>query len=107
MGRGLKVGIVVPLQIKGDRGEVNNFRRVCLLVMGSRILARIADKRIGVWAEKVDILVDDNMAGFRRGRSTVDVVQVMVRLEEDVEDLRRRVLGSSRDPWGMAGCPAS
>ena len=64
--------------------------------MGSRILARIAAKRLEVWAEKVGF-IDDNQAGFRRGRSTADVVQVMVRLEEDVEDLRRRVLGGSRD----------
>ena len=49
--------------------------------MVSRILARIAAMRLGVWAEKVGIL-DDNQAGFRRGRSTADVVQVMVRLEE-------------------------
>ena len=35
--------------------------------------------------------------GFRRGRSTGDVVQVMFRLEEGVEDLRRTVLGGSRD----------
>ena len=56
--------------------------------MGSRILARIAVKRLRVWAESVGIL-DDNQAGFRRGISTADVVQVMVRLEEDVEDLRR------------------
>ena len=65
--------------------------------MGSRILARIAAKRLDVWAEKVGIL-DDNQAGFRRGRSTAVVVQVMVRLEVDVEDLRRRVWGGSRDP---------
>ena len=92
----MKVGIMVPLHKKGDKGEVNNFRGVCLLAMGSRILARIAAKRLGVWAESMGIL-DDNQAGFRRGRSTADVVQVMVRLEEDVEDLRRRVLGGSRD----------
>ena len=86
----------MPLLKKGDKGEVNNFRGVCLLAMGSRILARIAAKRLEVWAEKVDIL-DDNQVGFRRGRSTADVVQVMARLEEDVEDLRRSVLAGSRD----------
>ena len=31
------------------------------------------------------------------GQSTADVVLVMVRLEEDVEDVRRSVLGGSRD----------
>ena len=94
--KGLKVGIMVPLHKKGDRGEVNNFRGVCLLAMGSRIIATRAAKRLGVWAERVDIL-DDNQAGFRRGKSTANVVHVMVRLEEDVEDLRSRVLGVCRD----------
>ena len=42
-------------------------------------------------------ILDNNQAGSRRERSTADVVQVMVRLEEDVEDLRRRVLGDSKD----------
>ena len=50
--------------------------------MGSRILARIATTRLGVWAEKVGIL-DDNQAGFRRRRSTSNVVQFRVRLEEE------------------------
>ena len=45
---GTKVGIMVPLHKKGDRWEVNNFRGKCLLAMGSRILARIATKRLGV-----------------------------------------------------------
>ena len=92
----MKNGIMVPLHKMEIGGEVNNFRGLCLLAMGSRILARIAAKRLGVWAESVGIL-DDNQAGFRRGRSTADVVQVMVRLEEDVEDFRMRVLGGSRD----------
>ena len=46
--------------------------------------------RLGMWAEKVGIQ-DENHAGFRKGRSMPDVVQVMVRMLEDVEDGRRRV----------------
>ena len=47
-----------------------------------------------MWAEKIGIL-DENPAGFKRGRSMPDVVQVMVRMQEDVED-RRRVDVSER-----------
>ena len=90
----LKAGIMIPLHKKGDRGEVNNYRGVCLLAMGSRVLARIVARRSGVWAERVRLL-DENQAGFRRGRSTADVVQIMVRLEEDVVDGRRRVIGGN------------
>ena len=46
--------------------------------------------KLGMWAEKIGIL-DENPVGFRRGRSMSEVVQVMVRMQEDVEDRRRRV----------------
>ena len=51
--------------------------------------------KLGMWAEKIGIL-DENPAGFRRGRSMSDVVQVMVRMQEDVEDRRRRLDVSER-----------
>ena len=85
----LKTGVIVPLFKKGNRNDPNNYRGVCLLALGSRILARILAKRIGEWAETLKLL-DENQAGFRRGRSTADVVQIMVRIEEDVQDLKRR-----------------
>ena len=43
-------------------------------------------------------LLDDNQAGFRGGRSTADATQVMMRLEEDAEDLKKR-----RERGGGAG----
>ena len=88
---GLKTGIIVPLFKKGDRNDANNYRGVCLLAMGSRILARIISKRIGTWAENLRLL-DENQAGFRKGRSTADIVQIMVRIEEDTTDLKRRIV---------------
>ena len=86
----LKVGGMVPLFKKGDREEKNNYRGVVLLAMASRILARVLAKRLAWWAEKVG-LVDENQAGFRKGRSTADIVQIMGRIQEDVTDCRRRV----------------
>jgi hypothetical protein len=86
----LKVGIVVPLHKKGDRNLRDNYRGVVLLAMGSRILARIMANRIRIWAEKLD-LFDDDQSGFRKGRSTADATQVMIRIQEDATDLRRRM----------------
>ena len=80
-----KSGIIVPLFKKGDRKDTNNYRGVCLLSMCSRVLARVIAKRLSEWAEGLGLL-DDNQAGFRSGRSTADVVQMMVRMQEDVED---------------------
>ena len=96
-----KSGIMIPLFKKGDRSEPGNYRGVCLLSMCSRILARVIAKRVSAWAEGLGLL-DDNQAGFRSGRSTADVVQMMVRVQEDVEDCRRRVNDVSECEWPVA-----
>ena len=96
-----KVGIIVPLFKKGDRKDVNNYRGVCLLSMCSRVLARVIAKRLALWSECLGLL-DDNQAGFRVGRSTADVVQMMVRMEEDVEDCKRRVNDVNAYDWPTA-----
>jgi len=95
---GLKGGLVVPLHKKGDRNNRDNYRGVCLLAMGSRILARVVSKRLRWWAEELG-LVEENQAGFRRGRSTADATQVMVRIWEDSRDYRLRTEGQgNREP---------
>ena len=58
--------------------------------MCSRVLGIVIAKRVGRWAEHLKLL-DENQAGFRKGRSTADVVQVMQRIQEDVVDYKRRV----------------
>ena len=55
----LKVGVMVPLHKKGDRNDRNNYRGVCLLTMGSRVLARVIAKRLSWWAERLELL-DEN-----------------------------------------------
>ena len=86
----LKVGLVIPLHKKGNINLPNNYRGVVLLAMGSRILARIMADRLRIWAEALGLL-DEEQAGFRKGRSTADVTQIMVRIQEDCVDLMRRV----------------
>ena len=85
----LKTGQIIPLFKKGDKNDRNNYRGVCLLAMGSRILGKIMAERLRWWAEFMN-LTDENQSGFRAGRSTTDATQMMVRLEEDTVDLRRR-----------------
>lgn len=101
-----KVGLMVPLHKKGDRNDRNNYRGVCLLSMCSRVLGRVLAKRLGWWAEHLELL-DENQAGFRKGRSTADVTQMMVRIHEDVEDGRRRenegrMTEMNEDDWPTA-----
>ena len=85
----LKTGQMVPLFKKGDRNCKDNYRGICLLSMGSRILARVMASRLRWWSEHLG-LVDENQCGFRPGRSTADATQIMVRIQEDAVDLRRR-----------------
>ena len=40
--------------------------------------------------QKATDLLDDNQAGFRKGRSTADATQILMRLQEDGVDLRKR-----------------
>ena len=100
----LKIGLVIPLYKKGDRNNANNYRGVCLLAMGSRILARIMASRLRVWSEKMNLL-DDDQAGFRKNRSTADVTQIMFRIQEDTRDLLNRATaaGTNIDEGEMPG----
>ena len=77
---------MIPLFKKGDKNNINNYRGVCLLAMGSRITARIAASRLRIWAEDMELL-DNDHAGFGKKRSTADVIQIMVRIQEDTRDL--------------------
>ena len=86
----LKVGLVIALHKKGDKDNPNNFRGVVLLAMGSRILARVLANRLRIWSERLGLL-DDNQSGFRKGRSTADATQIMIRIQEDVVDLMKRL----------------
>ena len=82
-------GLVVPIFKKGDRKSLDNYRGVCLLSAISRILARIMATRIRKWTEEENI-IDDTQCGFRKGRSTADATQIVIRVNEEV--LRRRGL---------------
>ena len=74
----------VHLHKKGDRNDVINYRGVCLLAMGSRILAKFLSKKLRNSAECLGLL-DDNQSGFRTGRSTADATQILVRITEDTK----------------------
>jgi len=79
----LKVGVVIPLFKKGDRSEPNNYRGIFLLPTLSSIHGRILATRIRVWAAEINLL-DENQAGFRKGRSTADATQIFILSQEDL-----------------------
>ena len=95
MGRILKVGAIIPLFKKGDKIDPNNYRGICLLPMLSRVLSRILATRIRMWAEEMNLL-DENQAGFRKDRSTVDATQVFIPIQEDSVMLQNSLDGQGQ-----------
>ena len=59
-----------------------------MLSMASRILARIMATRVRQWIEDIKYM-DDTQCGFGTRRSTADVSQVIMRVNEEVQ----RVIG--------------
>ena len=86
----LKIGMVIPLFKKGDKDNPGNYRGICLRSIASRILTRILANRLRIWVEKLNLL-DDNQSGFRKDRSTADATQIMIRIQEETDDLRKRL----------------
>ena len=64
----IKVGQVVPLFKKGSRKDLNNYRGVCLLIMASRILAKIMSWRLRTWSERMGLMDDNQQAITLRRR---------------------------------------
>ena len=73
---------VIALFKKGDRSKLDNYRGICLLQVVSKLIARIAAKRITKHLEESGFLAEEQW-GFRPYRSSVDAVFVMSRLMAD------------------------
>ena len=55
---------------------------MCLLPLISRICARVLATRVRIWAENIGAL-GENQSGFRTSRSTCDVTQIVLRVNEE------------------------
>ncbi len=86
----LKEGVIIPLFKKGYKNNTINYRGICLASMGTKVLDRVMADRLRIWAEKLNLL-DDEQSGFRWGRSTIDKTKIMIRIQEETVDLRRRM----------------
>ena len=91
-------GIIFPLFKKVVRKNVYKYRIKCLLSMCSCIHAKVFAKRLAWWAEWFGLL-DKNQANFRPGRPMLDVLQIIVRMEEDVGCCKRRVNKNNLHEW--------
>ena len=67
---------------KGDASNVDNYRGITLVSCMSKLFTSILNKRITVLCEYLKFakfnIISDAQFGFRKGRSTVDVVFVLM-----------------------------
>ena len=72
-------GILVALHKKEDRTICSNYRGICILPVGYKILSYILYKRLRIHCENV---IGDYQAGFRQSRSTIDQIFILRQMLE-------------------------
>lgn len=78
-----KEGVIITIPKKGDLGDCKNWRGITLLNTIEKVLAFIILGRI---LPSVDILLRQEQAGFRKGRSCVDHINTLrLIIEQSVE----------------------
>lgn len=63
--------VIVPLYKKGSKSECNNYRGISLLSVPGKVLTRIICNRLEPYLDKI---LRDGQCGFRRKRSTIDMI---------------------------------
>ena len=72
--------IVAIYKNKGDRADCGNSHGISLLSVGGKILARVMLNRL--LTHVAEVMLPESQCGFRRGRSTIDMVFVARLLQE-------------------------
>ena len=72
--------IILAHKQKGDRAECSNSRGISLLSVAGKVLAKIM--LTSLLEHVVDLVLPESQCGFRRGRSTIDMIFVARQLQE-------------------------
>ena len=72
--------IVTIYKRKGDRADCGNSHGISLLSAAGKVLARVMLRRLLIHV--VDIVVPESQCGFRRHRSTIDMIFIAQLLQE-------------------------
>ena len=78
--------IVTLYKNKGDRSDCNNHRGISLLSVVGKVFARVVLKKLQVLAEGV---YSESQCGFRRDRSTIDMIFTLSLLKEKCREQRQ------------------
>lgn len=74
-----KEGIIVPLYKKGDRRVCSNYRGITLTSQVGKLYERVMELKI---RSHIEVNLKEEQYGFRRGRSTVDLIFSIKQLME-------------------------
>jgi len=67
-------GLISPIYKKGEKGEVKNYREVTLMDTVYKIYANNLNERL---KKEVERKLEEELFGFREGRSTIDTIYVL------------------------------
>lgn len=70
-------GVIIPIHKKGNIDDVNNYRGITLVSCLSKLFTTIINKRIESFCNNNNV-ISDAQFGFRKGRSTVDAIFVLM-----------------------------
>lgn len=88
----IKVAKVIPVFKSGDANNSSNYRPISLLNFMSKVLEKVVNTRLRIFLESNNIL-SEHQYGFRRGRSTKQVVAKMVEHITTKLDSRQKCIG--------------
>ena len=71
-----RLATLIPLYKDGDAQNPSNFRLLSMMNELPKVLEKILDQRLRVWADRVGAL-SDLQGGFRAGRGTVDQMFIL------------------------------
>ncbi|UYV77476.1 K02A2.6-like [Cordylochernes scorpioides] len=71
--------IIHPIFKSGDKDNPSNYRGIALISNLSKLFTTILRSRLNEWVERRNV-IPENQAGFRRGRSSVDLIFTLTTL---------------------------
>lgn len=83
---------ISPIYKSGDRGCVDNYRRISILSMLSKILQRVINNSLVIYLEDNNLLAASQF-GFRRKKSTSDAVHELTNFIVTSIDSKNKVIG--------------
>ena len=81
-------GIIIKIPKKGALSDCNNWRGITLLLIPSKVLAKVI---IGRLYEAVDIILRKEQAGFRKGRNCTEQIFALRNIIEQCTEWQRQL----------------